>query len=729
MKNPHKLILRGEVKMNQKKQLQGHGYFRKKKWAKGLASGIVLGAVVITFAGATGVSADEPTTREAQTEVVTSQSESTNDNNAYAGQATSQLESQNISNMGIVPNTEMENYQELGGVALDNSSSILPEDLSVGDADRSLGLASNEGSLTQDSEPMSFESHQSYYAKEYEEYDKATEWEAVDRLDMTPAPKTYWYTETAHQEASAKIVRDDNSIVTATVTVEPAQGRYDYGTYFYKDSEGTMAREKDDPFAGITPNNEIPALGVIVNAASKEQLGITSDPKYLSFDGEYEVATLTISFSEEVTNPIIDIARVGGYIATSVTISGQTYWRGSFTNTKFELQADNVTFSKVTEGKNLTVTDKLITVTELKTNNSGEPGVQQKINVVSAGTGTVELTGTLTEVKIKLIAQYIPMSLFTDEGDAKRIDEGTDMRDGINGFHQSGENGYLLSGIGLAQNRPTSDAFLINIRLQKTGDVRIDYVDINGVSLKQQVIDLPPYTALGTYYDTKETDQERPEILEVDNKTYRLVPSGDYTVGKVGADGNLISTSSDLGVDPVSGIVEAGTKKVTYVYQEVVGEVVARYVIEGTETEIAAPTTVKASDTPVGEAYSDKAPITITKDGKTYELVAVRQQEGDAPQDGKVVEGKQTITYEYKEVLPVVGEVVARYVIEGTETEIAAPTTVKASDTPVGEVPVVQSSFLPLTGDETTPLNIIASLIGVLMFVLGILGIRKRKED
>ena len=74
--------------MNQKKQLQGHGYFRKKKWAKGLASGIALGAAVITFAGATGVSADETTaTTDNTTEVVTSQPESINDNNVYAENA------------------------------------------------------------------------------------------------------------------------------------------------------------------------------------------------------------------------------------------------------------------------------------------------------------------------------------------------------------------------------------------------------------------------------------------------------------------------------------------------------------------------------------------------------------------------------------------------------------------------------------------------------------------
>ena len=62
-------------------------------------------------------------------------------------------------------------------------------------------------------------------------------------------------------------------------------------------------------------------------------------------------------------------------------------------------------------------------------------------------------------------------------------------------------------------------------------------------------------------------------------------------------------------------------------------------------------------------------------------------------------------------------------------TDTPEPEVPDTPDTPEPEVPVVQSSVLPLTGDETTPLNIMASFIGVLMFVFGILGVRKRKED
>jgi len=53
---------------------QGHGYFRKKKWAKGLVSGIAVAGIVAFSAGS--VLADEAV-----------QPESKNDNNTYAKQA------------------------------------------------------------------------------------------------------------------------------------------------------------------------------------------------------------------------------------------------------------------------------------------------------------------------------------------------------------------------------------------------------------------------------------------------------------------------------------------------------------------------------------------------------------------------------------------------------------------------------------------------------------------
>ena len=70
--------------MNRKEELQGHGYFRKKKWAKGLASGIALGVAVITFGGATGVSAAEGS--ESNTIDITSTSNGKSEQSKEPGQ-------------------------------------------------------------------------------------------------------------------------------------------------------------------------------------------------------------------------------------------------------------------------------------------------------------------------------------------------------------------------------------------------------------------------------------------------------------------------------------------------------------------------------------------------------------------------------------------------------------------------------------------------------------------
>ncbi|NQH28528.1 LPXTG cell wall anchor domain-containing protein, partial [Streptococcus suis] len=232
----------------------------------------------------------------------------------------------------------------------------------------------------------------------------------------------------------------------------------------------------------------------------------------------------------------------------------------------------------------------------------------------------------------------------------------------------------------------------------KTGSVVIDYVDTEGNELQKQYVDSPEGTAVGTTYDAEQITgtTEKPAVIEKDGKTYELVPAGTYTVGTVGEDNNLTATTTTLGVAPVTGTVVEGVTKITYVYKEKVetpvvktGSVVARYVIEGTEDEIADDKSVKPTDTPVDEPYGDTPPATIEKDGKTYELVRTRTKEGDAPENGVVKEGEQTITYEYKEKVetPVVktGSVVARYVIEGTEDEIADDKSVKPTDTPVDE--------------------------------------------
>ncbi|MGU8023084.1 MucBP domain-containing protein, partial [Streptococcus suis] len=106
---------------------------------------------------------------------------------------------------------------------------------------------------------------------------------------------------------------------------------------------------------------------------------------------------------------------------------------------------------------------------------------------------------------------------------------------------------------------------------------------------------------------------------------YKLVPAGDYPVGKVGKGNNLIEVGNNTakGIDPTTGKIEAGVnKEVTYVYRAVTGSVVVNY--KDTEGNVIKDPETDVSDAPVGDAYTttDKKPNEIiTKDGSRYVLV------------------------------------------------------------------------------------------------------------
>ncbi|HFI0361670.1 TPA: MucBP domain-containing protein [Streptococcus suis] len=195
---------------------------------------------------------------------------------------------------------------------------------------------------------------------------------------------------------------------------------------------------------------------------------------------------------------------------------------------------------------------------------------------------------------------------------------------------------------------------------EKAGSVNVNYVDVNGTEIKADVLDVENGKP-GSDYDTL-VDNRPDTIVAKDGKTYKLVPAGDYPVGTVAADSNLASD------DTPTGAVEAGvTKEVTYVYQEVKGNVIVHYVdtegkpIKGT-TDDGKQTESTVEDTPessTGTPYdtTDLRPNTITTaDGKIYKRVPAATI---GKEDGKVVEGTTEVTYVY-ELLQ--GDVIVHYV-------------------------------------------------------------------
>ena len=187
----------------------------------------------------------------------------------------------------------------------------------------------------------------------------------------------------------------------------------------------------------------------------------------------------------------------------------------------------------------------------------------------------------------------------------------------------------------------------------KEGDVIITYVDEKGKEIKKPRQDTPnsPYD---TPYNTTEEGEKPNTIKTPDGKTYKIVPKGDYPVGKVDEDGHLESS------DPIKGKVDKPKSTITYVYKEVKGNVYVHYV--DTEGNTIKESVTDEKDQPVDKDYDtvvDNRPQTIEFQGKTYELVPAGNYKvgqvdeqghwtGDDATTGKVIEGDKNVTYVYK---------------------------------------------------------------------------------
>ena len=207
----------------------------------------------------------------------------------------------------------------------------------------------------------------------------------------------------------------------------------------------------------------------------------------------------------------------------------------------------------------------------------------------------------------------------------------------------------------------------------KEGDVIITYVDEKGKEIQKPRQDTPnsPYD---TPYNTTEEGEKPNTIKTPDGKTYKIVPKGDYPVGKVDGDGHLESS------DPIKGKVDKPRSIITYVYKEVKGDVYVHY--KDTEGNTIKTSVVDEKDQPVDKDYDtvvDNRPKEIQYNGKTYELVpagnyTVGKVDGQGHLEssdattGKVVEGRKDVTYIYKlkedPTKPKEGDVIITYVDE-----------------------------------------------------------------
>ncbi|MBS4461088.1 MucBP domain-containing protein, partial [Aerococcaceae bacterium zg-B36] len=213
--------------------------------------------------------------------------------------------------------------------------------------------------------------------------------------------------------------------------------------------------------------------------------------------------------------------------------------------------------------------------------------------------------------------------------------------------------------------------------VQKGGQVTVEYVDTEGNPIHTSAEVKPKDTPIGTSYDSEPQRENTIKDPET-GKTYKLVTKeGNYPVGDVAKDGHLTTSTLDKhGVDDPTGQVGKEPKVITYVYEEVKGDVVVLYRENGTgkaitgigsngktignvatadtqdkEDDTARPewegAVIDTQATSTGSAYTttDNRPETITtEDGKIYKRV----EKVAGAEDGKVVEGTTRIVYYYE---------------------------------------------------------------------------------
>lgn len=190
------------------------------------------------------------------------------------------------------------------------------------------------------------------------------------------------------------------------------------------------------------------------------------------------------------------------------------------------------------------------------------------------------------------------------------------------------------------------------------GDVIVHYVNTNGNTIASDVVDTnktlvsttvttnsslngtsSSTTKSGVTYDT--TDNKPTTITTEDGKTYKIVP--ELTKGNE------------------TGEVTEGTTNVTYVYNEILGDVVVTYKDE--DGNVIHEQVTDTPESSIGTNYDttdNKIQTIVTEDGKTYQLTGIPNNE-----TGKVVEGRTVVPYVYSELK---GDVIVHYVSEEGET-------------------------------------------------------------
>ena len=213
---------------------------------------------------------------------------------------------------------------------------------------------------------------------------------------------------------------------------------------------------------------------------------------------------------------------------------------------------------------------------------------------------------------------------------------------------------------------------------ENKGSVIVKYELADGTSIKETsdvVKDAVISSTETKYYLDKDNNKVIVGTPTTTNKevSYNATKAKLQEITKDGKKYKLVGLKEGSPIE--KGNVVAGTTEITYVYTLASGgNVFAKYMLEGTTTEIVEGKVLK-QDASIGEEYTSVAPkvgTLLQKDGKTYFYKGHRAT--SAPEIGTVDENEKTVIYDFVEYFSEKGEPEVRPELpEGVVSEKGEP--------------------------------------------------------
>ena len=252
---------------------------------------------------------------------------------------------------------------------------------------------------------------------------------------------------------------------------------------------------------------------------------------------------------------------------------------------------------------------------------------------------TIEVTYVYKEITGNVVVHYVDTEGNTLAADTKDVENGSlsekyDTTDNKPEKIEKDGTVYYLTEKALKEDSKPENGDVVEGKTEvtyvyeKAGQVVVHYVDEAGNTIETDAVDTKDGKP-GAAYNTTDNDMKPTRITTAEGRVYELVPA---------------STKGNE-----NGSVEAGkTTEVTYVYKEIKGNVVVRYVDEAGNA--IAEDVKDTTDGSINSAYDttdNKLTTITTKDGKKYVLVPTATKGAET---GKVTEGTTEVTYVYKEI-------------------------------------------------------------------------------